>query len=243
MSEAILYALDAPRVKDADAAARFVDKWQDSKDAPTPGIAAFFERLLQTWPTDSSQGAVWYEDFEHNTPAGSLLAMTFELSQINADRLQQLRAIASQHGLHVFDPQGHVLYLANGVEASGAPMAVPAPDAAQQCKSGVRFDGVYETKGEESWRYLCFTADGQIFWQSTKGRYSARAAIESLIACDSFVAKGKYKPGANSFSARTKAAYGSFKLSGVIKDDGLHVHSERSNGDYPNDAVYTFLPI
>ena len=31
MSEAILYAIDAPRVTDANAAADFVEKWQDSK--------------------------------------------------------------------------------------------------------------------------------------------------------------------------------------------------------------------
>ena len=33
MSEAILYAMDAPRAKSADAAADFVEKWQDSKKA------------------------------------------------------------------------------------------------------------------------------------------------------------------------------------------------------------------
>ena len=45
MSEAILYAMDAPRAKSADAAADFVEKWQDSKKAPTARIAAFIEHL------------------------------------------------------------------------------------------------------------------------------------------------------------------------------------------------------
>ena len=81
MSEAILYAIDAQHVKNADAAAHFVKKWQDSKDAPTARIATLFVRLLQTWPKDGSKGLVWHEDFDHNRLAGSMLAMTFELSE------------------------------------------------------------------------------------------------------------------------------------------------------------------
>jgi hypothetical protein len=87
MTEAVLYAIDAPQVKDADAAAHFVEKWQDSKDAPTARIATLFVRLLQTWPKDGSKGVVWHEDFDHNRPAGSMLEMTFELSELKDDRL------------------------------------------------------------------------------------------------------------------------------------------------------------
>jgi hypothetical protein len=117
MSEAILYAIDAPDVKDADAAALFVEEWQDSKDAPTARIATFFVRLLQTWPEDGSKGVVWYEDFANNRPAGPMLAMTFELREFDAERLRHLRAIAKHHGVHVFDPEGQVLYLSDGSEA------------------------------------------------------------------------------------------------------------------------------
>ena len=59
MSEAILYAMDAPRAKSADAAADFVEKWQDSKKPPTARIAAFFEHLLQASPTDGTGSAIW----------------------------------------------------------------------------------------------------------------------------------------------------------------------------------------
>ena len=120
MSEAILYAIDAPHVKNAAAATRFVEEWRDSKDAPTARIATFFVRLLQTWPEDGSKGAVWHEDFAHNRPAGSMLEMTFELSEFDVERLQQLRAIAKLHSVHVFDPEGHVLYLSDGSEAGPA---------------------------------------------------------------------------------------------------------------------------
>lgn len=138
MSEAILYAIDAPQVKNADAAAKFVEKWQDSADAPTARIATLFVRLLQTWPEDGSKGVVWHEDFRHNRPTGSMLAMTFELSEFDAERLQHLRAIAKHHGVHVFDPEGHVLYLADGSEAGVPAMAVPArgaPSAHPACAS------------------------------------------------------------------------------------------------------------
>ena len=243
MSEAILYAIDAPEVKDANAAADFVEKWQDSKDAPTARIATLFVRLLQTWPEDGSKGVVWHEDFEHNRPAGPMLEMTFELSEFDAERLRHLRAIAKHHGVHVFDPEGHVLYLADGSEAGVPAMAAPEPGAPVQCESGVRFDGVYESKMEKGWSYLCFTADGKIFWQSIGGRFPARAVMDTFIAGDSFVVKGNYKPGENAFSARLKAAFGAFKMDGALKDDGLHVPSERTNGKYPYDAVYTFLPL
>ena len=85
MSEAILYAMDAPRAKSADAAADFVEKWQDSKKAPTARIAAFFEHLLQNWPTDGAGSAIWYEGFDHNPPTGPVLAMAFELREFNTD--------------------------------------------------------------------------------------------------------------------------------------------------------------
>lgn len=118
MSEAILYAIDAPEISDIEAAAELVEKWQDGTDAATPRIRGFFSQLLQLWPEDGSKGAVWYEDFTHSQPAGPLLVMTFELGGFDEERLAQLRALAAQHGVHVFDPEGEVIYLADGSEAT-----------------------------------------------------------------------------------------------------------------------------
>ena len=118
MSEAILYAIDAPHIADPTAAVDFVEQHSDSTEAPTTNIASFFASLLNTWPEDGSKGAVWYEDFTHNKPAGCVLEMTFELGEFDEARLQQLRTLAEQHGLHVFDPEGEVLYLADGSEAT-----------------------------------------------------------------------------------------------------------------------------
>ena len=243
MSEAILFAIDAPHVKDANAAAAFVEQWEGRNDAPTARIATMFVRLMFTWPRDGSKGVVWHEDASQDRPNGATLAMTFELGTFDDERLQHLRAIAKHHGVHVFDPEGHVLYLADGTEAGVPAMAVPRPGAPVQCSSGVRFDGVYESKMEKSWSYLCFTADGKIFWQSIGGRFPARSVMDTFIAGDAFVVKGKYIAAEDAFSARLKAAFGAFKMDGALKDDGLHVHSERSNGRYPYDAVYTFLPL
>jgi hypothetical protein len=117
MSEAILYAIDAPHIIDARMAVGFVDQHTDSSEAPTAAIASFFEKLLQVWPEDGSSGAVWYEEFAHNSAAGPILEMTFELDEFDEERLGQLREIAEQHGVHVFDPEGEVLYLADGREA------------------------------------------------------------------------------------------------------------------------------
>ena len=46
MSEAILYAIDAPHITDVMMASEFVDQCRDSDEAPTAGIASFFENLL-----------------------------------------------------------------------------------------------------------------------------------------------------------------------------------------------------
>ncbi|MGH8025700.1 MAG: hypothetical protein ACREO0_03135 [Pseudoxanthomonas sp.] len=118
MGEAILYALDAPHVVDVEAASDLVEQHEGGDDAPTANIAAFFAALLQTWPEDGSSGAVWYEDFTHNKPTGNVLEMTFDLSEFSEEVLSTLRTLAGRHGLHVFDPEGEVLYLSNGVDVS-----------------------------------------------------------------------------------------------------------------------------
>ncbi len=117
MSEAILYAIDAPDITDAATAVRFVDQHKDSMEPPTEKIASFFENLLLVWPEDGSRGQIWYEDFTHNRPGGCVLEMTFELSEFNQGRLDQLRAISEEHGVHVLDSEGEVVYLADGSEA------------------------------------------------------------------------------------------------------------------------------
>ncbi len=119
MSEAFLYALDAPHLADTETAADLVDNWRDSRDSPTVRIASFFESLVKMWPEDGSKGEVWYEDFSNNKPAGPMLEMTVDLNGFDEGRLAQLKHLAQQHGVHVFDPEGEVLYLADGSEAAG----------------------------------------------------------------------------------------------------------------------------
>lgn len=246
MGEAILYALDAPRVKTADAAARFVEQRQDSTEAPTARIATFFVRLLQTWPEDGSQGHVWHEDFAHNKPFGALLQLVFDLGEYDATRLQQLRALAAHHQVMLFDPEGHVLYLADGSEAGRTPPppSIPPQGPTLCAISGLRFDGVYESKLGESWSYLAFSADGRVWWQSSRGRMTVPVAMTSLFSADSFVCIGKYKPAERSFTARLKAAYGSFRMSGELAADGaLTLTSEKTNGSKRHTSVYTLVPL
>ena len=96
---------------------------------------------------------------------------------------------------------------------------------------------------DKSSGYLRFTAAGNIFWQRIGGRFGARVVMDTFIAGDSFVVKGTYKPGTQAFIARLKASFGAYRMDGALKDDGLHVHSERTNGTYPYDAVYTSVPL
>ncbi len=119
MSDAILYAIDAPQIATVKNAASFVEEERDSQEAPTASITSFFQHLLRVWPEDGSNGAVWScEDFTYSQPAGPLLEMVFELSEFDEERLGQLREIAKQHAVHIFDPEGEVLYLVNGSEAT-----------------------------------------------------------------------------------------------------------------------------
>lgn len=119
MSEAILHALDAPYIVNVSDAIQLVEQYEDSTDAPTANIAEFFNALLQIWPEDGSQGAVWYEDFTYNKPAGKVLAMTFNLDEFNEKTLSTLRELAGRHALHILDLEGEVLYLSNGSEMAG----------------------------------------------------------------------------------------------------------------------------
>jgi len=57
------------------------------------------------------------------------------------------------------------------------------------------------------------------------------------------VVKGKYKPDSDRFTAGLKAAFGSYRMSEERRDDGLHVHSERTNGRYSYDTAYQFVPL
>lgn len=116
MSEVILYAIDDPQISNVATAASFVEQWRDTDKEPTTGVTSFYESLLQAWPDDEPNGAIWYEDFSNNKPTGPLLEMTFDLNEFDEERLAQLRDIAKQHGIHVFDPEGEVLYLSDGSE-------------------------------------------------------------------------------------------------------------------------------
>ena len=118
MSEAILFALDTPDITTVVAATDFVEQARDNDEAPTAHIASFFDHLLQTWPEDGSHGHIWSEDFTHNQPTGALLELTLELGEFDEDALAQLLQIAREHGVHIFDPEGEVLYLADGGEAT-----------------------------------------------------------------------------------------------------------------------------
>lgn len=119
MSEASLYAIDSVQVTDPENATHFLEQAAQSGGSPSAGIAAFFAHLLQVWPEDGSKGAVWYEGFTHNQPSGAVLEMVFALRAFDEQCLGQLRAIAEQHGVHIFDPEGEVLYLADGSEVVG----------------------------------------------------------------------------------------------------------------------------
>ena len=246
MGECILYAIDAPRVKTADLAVDFVEQWRDNQDAPTARIATFFVRLLQTWPEDGSKGRVLHEDFAHGRPLGPLLELVFESGEFDETRFQQLRAIAAHHRVKLFDPEGHVLYLADGSEAGRTPPppSIP-PQGTTHCdRSGLRFDGVYESQLSTSWSYLALSCDGRLWWQGSSGRLSAVVAMRSLFDADSFVCIGKYKPGERSFTARLKAAYGSFRMAGTCADDGTWmITSEKTNGTKRHTSAYTFLPL
>lgn len=265
MSECTLYVLDAPRIKTPDGAARQVEKSQSlSRDAGpdvkgeraaplaaapwTPRLQAFFKDLLLAVPDDGSPSSIWYEGLEHSRPEGQVLALVFRLDLFDTGTLQRLRDLAGQHSLHVFDPEGHVLYLSNGREAVRLDQPPPFPlPGAPACTSGLRFDGVYELKMREGgYNYFCFTQDGRVLSQSISGRVGAKRVLQLMYACDAFVAKGPYKPGnlgSRTFTGRMRASYGSFKLDGELADDGsLRITSTKTRRP-PHTGIYTFMPL
>jgi len=251
MSECTLYVLDASRIKTPDGAARLMEKSQArSRDAApsTPRLQAFFKDLLVAFPDDGSPSSVWYEGFEHSRPEGPVLALVFQLDLFDPGTLQRLRDLACQHKLHVFDPEGHVLYLSNGREAVRLDRPPPFPlPGAPACVSGLRFDGVYELKMREGgYSYKCFTQDGRVLSQSISGRVGAKRVLQLMYECDAFVAKGPYKPGnpgSRTFTGRMRASYGSFKLEGELADDGTLRVTSTKTGYPPHTGIYTFMPL
>ncbi len=245
MSECTMFVLDAPRVQTPEGAARQVDRFlgQDTVAAPTPRLLAFFDELLAVFPDDHS-GAVWHEGFEHNRPRGSTLALVFELARFDETRLQRLRELAGRHQLHVFDPEAGVLYLRDGREATRLDQPPPWPEpGGPTCRSGLRFDGVYEARSDLGWDYVCFLNDGRVLSQLVGGRLGAKRALELLYACDAFVAKGSYEPGPAGFTGKLTTSYGSIKLEGRLSDDGsLRVSAQRKGREAIN-RVYAFVPL
>lgn len=248
MSECTLHVLDTPRIKTPDGAARHLEKSQaPSPDGapPTPRLQAFFKDLAASFPDDGSPSSVWYEGLENSRPDGSVLTLVFRLELFDRGALQRLRDLAGQHGLHVFDPEGFVLYLSDGREAVrlDSPPPFPLPGA-PACPSGLRFDGVYELKMKEGgYSYKCFTQDGRVLSQSISGRVGAKRVLQLMYECDAFVAKGPYKPGPRSFTGRMSASYGSFKLSGELAEDGSLRVTSTKKGRPPHTGVYSFIPL
>ena len=79
--------------------------------------------------------------------------------------------------------------------------------------------------------------------QSITGRVPVKRVMQLMFEGDSFVARGNYKPGTQGFTARVKASYGSFKLSGELAADAsLHLTSVKTGGPRAT-GVYTFLPL
>lgn len=95
--------------------------------SPSPSVTAFYRALVRRWPElDDDADAPWAARLDRSR-AHVLLPISF--SRV-ADVVTDIRALASEHGLHVFDPQRRQ------VQAPGARLVItpkpkgrPAPRA------------------------------------------------------------------------------------------------------------------
>jgi hypothetical protein len=245
MSECILYLLDAPGVATRETAASFIERWESREGSvPNKKIASFLQEVHQAYP-GKADSSIWYEEMPREPVTKPLLQMDLRLDLVDETLLERLRKIAGTHRLHIFDPEGDVLYLADGGEESTSALrerTKPRSSDATRSPEGLRFDGVYVCPLEEGASYYRFTPDGEAYRVADVNRDPKRA-FQTMTKADPAVAHGSYTINSNRVHAKIRAAFGIFMIEANILDDGLAVTSVRSDGQYRHSATYHFKTI
>jgi hypothetical protein len=249
MSECLLFVLDAPRVKTREGASAFVERWQNgSAGAPNAKIMSFLLEMQNNWPSDGDS-SLWYEGAPQEPVTGPLLQLDLDLERIDKSAVEQLRTLAGRQRLHIFDPEGYVLYLADGSEVSSEAlrkrMEPPLmPTQVLLSPEGLRFDGVYAAipQAGQGSTFLRLTPDGKAYWGGS-GAATPRHAFLALSDGNDAVACGKYTIKKGQFEAKVRAAWGAFRINANFVDGGLTVTSVRSDGRYPHSTTYHFQAV
>jgi hypothetical protein len=245
MSECTLYVLDAPKLKTQDAASDFIAESESSTHEPNSKIGAFLDAWRAAYPAAPNRDdSIWYESLPDAMPRGPVLALVLRLATFNSIALTKLRKVAGQHKLHVFDPEGYVLYLANGKEigiATADPVA--AMKAGPATLHGVRFDGVYMTKLAVGWGYYRFTADGKAYRLSLARQAAGEVAFRQMVEGDPFVAHGKWSVDKQGICGKVKQPDGTFYFDARIEGDTLSLTSQRKDGRFRYSAIFDFVAI
>lgn len=259
MSFCKLYVLDAPRIKLQSAAESFIDKWQGAEAGPANAkLDAFLQDLLQVYPDRYDQDPdgtnddnIWYEGLGNPATDRPVIELDLKLAAVNAARLARIRELAGKYGLHLFDPEGYVLYLANGKEVSSASDAsagrdlLAATSGIARSADGLRFDGVYVAAGGAgtSHSYYRFTLDGRAYRIAIVGRLNTKEAFLFMNKADPFVALGEYSVEHGTLHARLKASNGQFIIQATFQGEALVIKSVRSDGQYSSVGNYEFIAV
>jgi len=245
MSECTLHVLDAPRIKTPQAAADFVAKWVDQDGKRNARLDTFLCELLDVFPEASgTEDSIWYESPVPVASTSPVLPLYFKLALFDTSVLQTLRTIAGKHKLHVFDEEGHVLYLANGTEVSKSSVdPFEALKSATHSPHGLRYDGVYAAKMPVGWSYYRFAADGKVYRLALAKQATATVAFRQMVEGDPFVGYGKYVVDKDGIAGKVKQANGVFYITAQLKGSTLSVTSVRKDGAYRYSAMYEFSGV
>jgi len=259
MSECTLYILDAPRIKLQSAAESFIEKWQDAEPGPPNAkLDGFLDDFLRDHPDlhdldpdGTSEHNLWYEGLRDRTTDRPFFQLDLKLALVTKELIANIWALARKHRLHLFDPAGYVLYLANGKEVSSE-----SDDAARQdlkalasgaplSADGLRFDGVYAGPlvPGKNYSYYRFTSAGRVYRTSLAGPVDAMKAFLSLHDADAFTAVGKYSVKQGVLEAKLKSSSGQFIVKAVIEAAALKLESVRTDGRFLFRETFDFAAV
>jgi hypothetical protein len=187
------------------------------------------------------------------------VAIDVESSLLDGPMLSRLLVITRRNGVHVYDEEGDVLYLADGRVDSPETTAARQPadplaalNGVMMSPAGIRYDGVYrslqpsaQADGEHKaqWSYVAFRPDGSMAWG---GSYEEPPLVllKHLFSGDTFVAAGRTRSDPDgTITHRVQAPWGSF--SGQIEvrpPNGLFIRQARADGSRASEIEYEFLP-
>ena len=122
----ILYLINEPGLRSAEAAEAFVEAARTQAPQPHPAFQQFVQRISERYPDlseDDEDGDdpanLWEEGLDDRVSYGAVKELVVKI-EITLEALQELVQVAHGLNLRVYDEEGQVLYTPENMPESGA---------------------------------------------------------------------------------------------------------------------------